>query len=185
MMQNGNMMGDMMNNNGNVMMQTPEVKDDKTFIQYVIPHHQDAIDSSNKVLVSTQDPELKAFITNVIKTQGQEISTLKDYYKTWYGAEYTANSNYKPMMTLDSLTGQNLDKTYIQMMLGHHSGIINVAKAVVSDTKSQYKSEIVNLSKQIIKDQEADNIVLNKWLNEKYKTVSANTIQLSRSRSSS
>ena len=158
------------------MLSTPLVNDDKTFIQYVIPHHQDAVDASTKILASTQDIELKAFASNVIKTQGQEIATLKEYYKTWYGIEYPANGNYKQMMNLDNLGGQNLDKAYIQGMLGHHSGIIDVAKkVVVSDLSYTYKPEILALSKQIIKNQEADNIVLQKWLDSKYKNAVSTT----------
>jgi uncharacterized protein (DUF305 family) len=75
------------------------------------------------------------------------------------------------MMNLGNVTGNDLDKTYIQGMVGHHSGIIDVAKAVLIDSKFQYKSEILALSKQIIKDQESDNAVLNKWLNTKYQSV--------------
>lgn len=176
MMPNGNMMGGMMNNTNNMMMQTPQVKDDKTFIQYVIPHHQDAIDSSSKILASTQDPELKAFVANVIKTQGQEITMLKSYYKTWYGEEYKDDGGYKPMMMLENLTGKQLDKAYIQGMLGHHSGIIDVAKKVVADTSSTYKPETVSLSRQIIKDQEVDNVVLQKWLDSKYTSSNTSTM---------
>lgn len=165
----------MMMNDKMLMPNTSKVKDDKTFIQYVIPHHQDAIDSSNKILTTTQDPELKAFTANVIKTQGQEIASLTSYYKTWYGTEYSNNGNYKPMIMLENPTEKELDKSYIQMMLGHHSGIIDVAKKVVSDTKSQYKPEIITLSKQIIRDQEADNVVLQKWLDTKYKNLVVTT----------
>jgi uncharacterized protein (DUF305 family) len=149
-------------------MEKPNVVDDKTFIEYVIPHHQDAVDNSQTVLKFTKDPELVTFLNNVIKNQGNEITKLKGYYKTWYGADYVSDSNYKPMMNLDNLTGKDLDKAYIQGMLGHHSGIIEVAKIVLTDSKFQYKPEILDLSKQIIKDQEADNVVLNKWLAEKY-----------------
>jgi uncharacterized protein (DUF305 family) len=150
-----------------MLMSKPNVIDDKTFIEYVIPHHQDAVDSSTKVLVTTQDPELKAFLENVIKTQGNEIATLKGYYKTWFGSDYISSGN-NSMMKLDGLTGVAIDKSYVQGMLGHHSGIIDVAKMVQTDSKFQYKPEIIALSRQIIKDQEADNVVINKWLVEKY-----------------
>jgi uncharacterized protein (DUF305 family) len=144
-----------------------EVKDDKSFIEYVIPHHQDAVDGSNKVLATTQDPELKAFVNNVIKTQGQEITLLKGYYKTWFGKDYVDNGSYKAMMR-GTKSGVEADKEYIAGMLGHHSGIIDIAKMVLVDSKFQFKPEILTLSKQIIKDQKADNIVLNRWLVEKY-----------------
>lgn len=154
-----------------MMMQTSQVKDDKSFIEYVIPHHQDAVDGSTKVLTTTQDPELKAFLNNVITNQGKEITMLKGYYKTWFGKEYTPNPDFKSMMKFDGLTEVAIDKAYVQGMLGHHSGIINVAKMVLANSKTKYKPEILTLSKQIIKDQEADNIVLNKWLDSKFKST--------------
>lgn len=146
-----------------------QVTDDRSFIEYVIPHHQDAIDGSSKILATTQDPELKTFLNNVINTQGQEIVMLKGYYKTWFKRDYVDNGSYKPMMKVTK-AGAEADKEYIQSMLGHHSKIIDVAKIVLNDSKTQYKSEILSLSKKIIKDQEADNALLNKWIVEKYKT---------------
>jgi uncharacterized protein (DUF305 family) len=149
-------------------MQKPNVVDDKTFIEYVIPHHQDAIDSSTKVLSMTQNQELKAFLNNVIKTQSGEIEILKGYYKTWFNSDYKDKGEYKAMIKVTK-TGIEAEKEYVQGMLGHHSGIIDVAKKVVaSDLGYTYKPEIIALSRQIIKDQEADNAVLNKWLVEKY-----------------
>jgi uncharacterized protein (DUF305 family) len=151
-------------------MPKPNVVDDKTFVEYVIPHHQDAVDSSTKVLATTQDLELKTFLENVIKTQVTEITMLKGYYKTWFGQDYNDKGEYQTMMKATK-TGQEADKEYITGMLGHHSGIIDVAKMVLTDSKFQYKPEILELSKQIIKDQEADNVVLNKWLETKYKNT--------------
>ncbi len=157
----------------NMNMNNATVKDDKSFIEYVIPHHQDAIDSSQKVLKTTQDPELKAFLNNVITAQGSEITLLKGYYKTWYGKDYIV-TNSPSMMKLDDLAGVALDKEYVSGMLGHHSGIIDIAKIVLSDSKTSYKPEILTLSKQIIKDQEADNVVLTKWINTKYTSSNSN-----------
>jgi uncharacterized protein (DUF305 family) len=148
-------------------MEKPNVVDDKTFIEYVIPHHQDAVDNSQTVLKSTNDLELITFLNNVIKTQSSEIVLLKSYYKTWYGEDYKDQGEYKAMMKVKK-TGVEAEKEYVGGMLGHHSGIIDVAKMVLVDSKFQYKPEILTLSKQIIKDQEADNTVLNKWLVEKY-----------------
>jgi uncharacterized protein (DUF305 family) len=163
-------------NHDAMTMSRPSVVDDKSFIEYVIAHHQDAVDGSTKVLTTTQDPELRAFLNNVIKSQGGEINLLKGYYKTWFGKDYVSNVGYTTMMKFDILSGVAIDKAYVQEMLGHHSGIIDVAKMVVaSDLGYKYKPEIITLSRQIIKDQEADNIILNKWLVEKYKTVQTAT----------
>jgi uncharacterized protein (DUF305 family) len=147
----------------------PNVTDNKSFIEYVIPHHQEAITSSQQVLKITKDPELISFLNNVIQTQSREVNMLKSYYKSWFGKEYVENGNYDNMMNLSGKAGLETEKAYIQGMLSHHSGIIDVAKKVLKDNKFQYKPEIFVLSGNIIKDQEADNLVLQKWLETKYK----------------
>lgn len=155
-----------------------EIKDDKTFIEYVIPHHQDAVNSSHALLQNTTDPELKTFLNNVITNQSKEIALLKDYHKTWFGKEYKDNGNYQAMVKMEGKSGQESEKQYIQGLLGHHSGIINVAKKVVSsDIGYTYKPETIALSRQIIKDQEADNIILQNWLDTKYKNVNLSHVE--------
>jgi uncharacterized protein (DUF305 family) len=161
--QNNSMTMDMSNNS--------KVKDDRSFIDYVIPHHQDAVDGSQELLKISKDPELISFLNNVIATQTKEIDLLKRYYKSWFGAEYK-DSYIKLQNRYFGMNELEASKTFTQNMLAHHSGIIDVAKKVVaSDIGYSYKPEIVELSQQIIKDQEADNVVLNNWLGAKYKTV--------------
>jgi uncharacterized protein (DUF305 family) len=161
----------------NTKVNSKIVTSDKTFIEYVIPHHIDAVESSQSLLQTTTDPELKTFLTNVIANQGKEITTLKSYYKTWFNQEYAPNSNYQKMMKLDNKTGIEADQKYIQGMFFHHSGIIDIAKGVLTDSSYQYKSEILEFSRKIIKDQEFDNIILKNWLETKYKNSSAKTTE--------
>ncbi len=150
------------------MSKNNTVVDDKSFIEYVIPHHQDAVDGSQALLATTQDNELKLFLNNVIRTQSEEITILKGYYKQWFGKEYIDNGSYTKMMKVTK-TGVSADKEYVQGMLGHHSGIIDIANKILVDSKSQYKPQILEFSRKVIKDQEADNVILNKWLVQKYK----------------
>jgi Domain of unknown function (DUF305) len=56
-------------------MQKSNVVDDKTFIEYVIPHHQDAVDNSQTVLKFTKDSELITFLNNVIKNPNIETQS--------------------------------------------------------------------------------------------------------------
>jgi uncharacterized protein (DUF305 family) len=155
------------NHDSMLMQNSPKITDNQSFIEYVIPHHQDAVDGSIEVLKSTGDQDLKVFLSNVIVTQSKEIELLKGYYKTWFEKEYIDNNSYTSMIKFNGLSDADIDQEYVKTMLGHHSGIIDIAKMVLTDSKYQFKPEIISLSKQIIKDQEADNIILNKWLYDK------------------
>jgi uncharacterized protein (DUF305 family) len=154
-----------------------EVKDDKSFIEYTIPHHQDAVDDSQELLTITKDLELISFLNNVVTTQTNEINLLKTYHKSWFGSEYK-DRYIKPQSRYSKINELQASKTFTQNMLGHHSGIIDVAKKVIASNLSySYRPEIIELSRQIIKDQEADNVVLNKWLETKYKDVGTKEVK--------
>jgi uncharacterized protein (DUF305 family) len=143
-----------------------EVVDDKTFIENMIPHHQEAVDSSNIILNSTQDADLKTFVSSVIGTQTKEITDMKSWYKNWYGAEYVANSSYKLMMGgMSGKTGTDLDKAYIQGMIMHHKGAISMAQKAKLISK---RTEILSLSDAIISSQSKEVAQLMTWMMSKY-----------------
>jgi uncharacterized protein (DUF305 family) len=147
-----------------------EVTDDKSFIEYTIPHHQDAIDSSKSLLQYTKDEELKTFLNKVITTQDKEIQMMKVLYKSFYNTEYKDNGKYVAMMV--KVIPNNIRQSeyqYTKDMLAHHGSIVEIAKKVVTNTQRKYNLEIILLSQQIIKAQESDQIILQNWLDNKYK----------------
>jgi uncharacterized protein (DUF305 family) len=50
----------------------------------MIPHHQEAVDSSQALLASAINPELISILNGIVKGQAQEITMMKkrlsDYY---------------------------------------------------------------------------------------------------------
>lgn len=145
---------------------TDSVKDDQSFLEGMIPHHQEAVDSSNQVFKTTTDPELKTFAQNVIVAQTKEIIEMKTWYKTWFNKDYTPNSNYMAMMGgVNGKTGKDLDKEYVKGMLGHHGEAIEMAKKIQGISK---RPEILKLSNDIITSQTTEVKTLNDWLMEKY-----------------
>lgn len=159
-----------MNMNGDSMMGMANmadlVKDDQSFLMEMIPHHQEAVDTSTQILNSTVDPELKIFVQNVITAQEKEIGEMKTWYKNWFGKEYTTNQNYKPMMTeMSGKTGKDLDKAYIRGMIMHHQGAIEMANKIKTISK---RPEILKLADDIIISQTKERTTLMNWLMQKY-----------------
>ena len=141
-----------------------DVKDDQSFIEGMIPHHQEAIDSSNKLLLTTTDKELKAFAQGVITAQSKEINEMKTWYKTWFNKEYTPNSSYMAMMGgMNGKTGAELDKEYVKGMIAHHNGAIEMAKKIQPITK---RPEITKLVNDIILSQTGEVKTLEKRLEQ-------------------
>lgn len=155
----------------NSMVHNIEVTDEKAFIREMIPHHQEAIDTSQLVLAQTQDPELKKFTQDVIAVQTTEVREMKGWLQSWFNEEYTTNSNYMPMMgDLSSFEGEGLDKVYVEGMIRHHQGAIEMARKVLALNP---RPEIKKMADDIITVQQSEVTTLQGWLATKYQGIEA------------
>lgn len=154
-----------MNHGGNMMMKDL-VKDDQSFLENMIPHHEEAIISSKEIVNSTKDAGLKVFAQGVVDTQNKEITQMKDWYKEWFGKDYVSSGNYTPMMNgMQGKTGQELDKAYISGMIMHHREAVNMADRIIEITK---KPELKKLAEDIVKTQTTEIDLLSGWLQTKH-----------------
>lgn len=124
------------------------ITSDEEFIDQMIPHHEEAVSTSNYLLSQTKNAQLTRFATDVIKVQSEEIAQMKEWYRTWFDKTYTANGEYTPMMNgLTTLRNEQLEKEYIKGMIVHHRGAIEMAEQILPITK---RSEIKNMANDII-----------------------------------
>lgn len=77
MMGNGNMMNSQMPSMGKMAAHDMTVTSEFEFIAMMIPHHQEAVDTSLIVNESTTNPELKTLTQNIITAQKSEIEMMK------------------------------------------------------------------------------------------------------------
>jgi len=135
---------------------------DQEFIEQMIPHHQEAIDTSKIIINRSENTELKAFANNIIKVQTAEIEMMDLWSNEWFG-QSTKKVPYQAMMSdLLSLEGENLDNTYIEGMIKHHQGAIQMAEKIQTSTT---RLELKNLAKEIVKTQSEEIQLLQNWLN--------------------
>jgi uncharacterized protein (DUF305 family) len=129
------------------------------FLNEMIPHHQEAIDTSNLLLKTTTNPDLKNFLTVVVEVQTKEITEMKKWMKDWYGKDYQVKKAYMPMMgDLTSLSGVIQEMAYVNGMIVHHQGAITMAEQVLK--LSDLKPEIAAIAKAIIEVQTKEITVL-------------------------
>jgi len=155
----------------NSMVHSIDITDEKVFIQEMIPHHQEAIDTSKVVFAQTQDPELKKFTQDVMDAQTNEVTQMKGWLKNWFNEAYVTNSNYMPMMgNLSKFEGKALDKMYVEGMIRHHQGAIDMAQKVLTLNP---RTEIKKMADDIISVQQTEVNTLQQWLDTKYQGVEA------------
>lgn len=129
------------------------VKSEREFIEGMIPHHQEAVDTAKQVIVrGGSTPEIKKLAEDIVIAQEKEIAMMKGWYQSWYGKAYVADPKaYEPMMRdLSTLSGSALDKVFLEDMVMHHMGAIMMAQSVQPYI---LHTEITDLSKAIVETQ--------------------------------
>lgn len=127
------------------------VTDEKSFIEEMIPHHEEAITSSQELLTVAKTPEVRSLAENIITAQEKEVADMKGWYRDWFGKEYQPTGNYKPMM--QSLKGKSVEaaeQTYLMDMMMHHRAAIEMAEVVLPIAEHE---EVKTLGNAIIRTQ--------------------------------
>jgi len=139
------------------------VKSEREFLDGMIPHHQEAVDTAKEVIArggSTQ--EVKKLVENIVVAQEKEIADMKSWYQAWYGVAYTDKGTYQPMMRdLSALSGANLDKVFLEDMIVHHMGAIMMAQSVQSYIEH---NEMKTLTQAIVSSQSAEIVQMRQML---------------------
>lgn len=138
------------------------VASDADFLQQMIPHHQEAVESSAYVLTRTDNPKLRQFLGGVIQTQAEEVAQMRQWHQDWLGKPYEDAGTYQPMMgALSSFKGEALEAQYIQGMIHHHQGAIAMAQQIQTITQ---RPELEALATAILKTQTQEVEQLQQWL---------------------
>lgn len=151
---------------GSMSMAKVDFKDEQTYLFEMIPHHQEAVSSSQTIIKTTKDADIKTFAEKVIVDQNKEIMDMKTWYKDLSNKEYVTNTAYASMMTgMSGKSGTNLDKEYISGMVMHHQMAITMSNSVLEIAKD---ARVKTLANNIIKNQQSEIVVLNGWLSAKF-----------------
>jgi uncharacterized protein (DUF305 family) len=153
---------------------TPAPNDaDVTFAQNMIPHHQQAIDMAKLVDTHTERPELRQLANSIVTSQGQEITELQGWLRTWGkpatpseghgGMEMPGTMSEADMSRLIDLQDAEFDLAFVEMMAAHHQGAIDMANTELKDGSLP---EVKQLAQQIIDDQQKEIDQLQKWEKE-------------------
>ncbi|HEY0964311.1 MAG TPA: DUF305 domain-containing protein [Candidatus Paceibacterota bacterium] len=132
---------------------------EKEFIESMIPHHQEAVDTAKQVLArGATTPEIKTLVEGIITAQEKEIADMQRWYKEWYGVDYKNAETYQPMMQdLSILSGEELDRVFLQDMIMHHMGALMMAQHVAVNIQHE---EMQALAENIAETQSAEIITM-------------------------
>jgi len=129
-----------------------KISSPQQYIEHMIPHHQEAVQSSEYVITRTDNQQLKLLLSKVITNQNKEIAIMKQWLQDWYNIDYQNNFQYTQMMgDLTKFQGKELDNTYIKDMIVHHQAALDISKSLLEI--EGVPKELQSMSKNIIQTQ--------------------------------
>jgi len=137
---------------------------DRDFLEEMIPHESNAVDTSRYFLENSENDELKIFAQTIANDQTKEIWTMLGFYQIWFNASYPGSPRYMTMMPdLTQLSGQELDKAYVRGMIMQHQAAVKMAQAISGRTKLP---ELRTMATEMSIKKVAELVSLNEWMNK-------------------
>jgi len=156
------MMGPGMAGPGMAGMQT-STTDVLSFLQHMIPHHGEAIESAETLLLATERPELRALLEDVIETQTAEVELMHG----WIAAGFPDASHeapYEPMMRdLGDAPVADLERAWLEDMIMHHMMAVHEARALLGLDLTDHP-DVAELANAIIAAQMSEMRQMAGWL---------------------
>lgn len=139
------------------------VNSEVDFVALMIPHHQEAVDSTISLLNVTQNPTLQYLGNNIVTSQQEEIQMMQERLSGIFAGRTYTGIPYMPMMreirTISST--QTAEKMWLEDMVAHHQGAVDMAKKVLTLSPRQ---EIKTFAENIIKVQSDEIKLMNQLL---------------------
>lgn len=140
---------------------------DAKFIDSMIEHHQGAIDMAKQALTEAEHTELKTLAQTIITAQEAEITQMQQWRASWYPDLAATSGMGMDMgdMEISDDTGKPFDQRFIEAMIAHHQGAIEMAKDAREQAEHQ---EIKTLAQNIVAAQESEITQMQQWLKAWY-----------------
>ena len=137
---------------------------DVAFAANMLPHHQQGLDLAAMVPSHTGNADLIKFASGIAGSQQPEIKTLKGFLVQWSAkadadtrgpanTDMTGMVDQATMTKLGSLQGADFDKLWLQSMISHHQGAVDMAHTEISNGVN---TDAVTMAKHMVSTQQGE-----------------------------
>jgi len=149
------------------MMPMMQASSEFEFLSLMIPHHEEAIATAQRVLEYSDRPEMREFAEGIIAVQTAEIEQMAAWLDEWYPGQQP-NLIYAPMMRdLSQLAGDELDQAFLEDMIMHHMGAVMMSQRLVNHGLVEHQA-VQPFAQNIANTQRQEIWQMQSWLQDWY-----------------
>src|SRR5665647_2182857 len=141
---------------------------DTEFAQMMTIHHEGAIEMAELAAAQATTPEVRALGERIVAAQGPEIELMTGWLEAWgedppdeaelnamghTGMDMEGMDQEAVMAELSSLSGPELDRRFLELMIDHHRGAVEMAE---EHHASGLNDDALALARTIIDDQQVE-----------------------------
>ncbi|MEQ7010808.1 DUF305 domain-containing protein [Actinopolymorpha sp. B17G11] len=125
---------------------------DVEFAQGMIPHHRQAVEMAELAPTRAQSPQVKELAAQIKRAQDPEIKTMSGWLRSWgeevpedtgdtgmdhggmdMGEDMPGMMSGEQMADLEAAKGAAFDRMFMELMIDHHEGAIEMAETEQRD----------------------------------------------------
>jgi uncharacterized protein (DUF305 family) len=145
---------------------------DVAFAAHMLPHHQQGADLAAMVPAHSTNADLLKLASGIASTQKSEIMMLVDLVMKWSAQadsdtrgpadkSMTGMVDQSTLTKLGTLNGTDFDKLWLQSMISHHQGALDMAN---TEVKNGTNPDAVAMAKKMASTQQGEIDQMNKML---------------------
>ncbi|MBF6210737.1 DUF305 domain-containing protein [Nocardia puris] len=148
---------------------------DVMFLQMMYPHHAQAVEMAQLVPSRTQNAALRDLAANVEAAQAPEMAQISTLLVAFGQPAPTADASAhgdhgmagmmtpEQMAALEAASGDAFDRMWLEMMIEHHLGAVDMAKTELAEGVNP---DAQALARTVIADQEAEITTMRQMLGQ-------------------
>jgi uncharacterized protein (DUF305 family) len=137
---------------------------EQEYLAEMVAHHEEAIDAARELRRSDR-ATMRDFGEQIIESQSAQVTQMRAWLAEWY-PDGPADVDYEPMMRdLSGLSGDRLDRTFLQDMVGHHMAAVMMSQHLLASRLVEH-DEVADLADDIRDEQHAEIIRMRTWLRD-------------------
>ena len=143
---------------------------DVEFMQGMSVHHDQAIVMSNWAPERTNNSQVLELAENISDVQGQEHRQMENWLRennyevhSEMSGQMKGMASEQQMQQLNNSTGHEFDMLYLELMIEHHIGGVEMAEKQVRQGSNQ---KLIEMAESMVKIQEEEISLMREWQNE-------------------